>query len=221
MARLALNKSSLKKQRDQLKTYKKFLPSLDLKRQQLMIEWRSSQRELARLDRELNEVGQRMPELMDLLGSSDVPLTGLFRVTGVEIKEINVVGVRVPELGAVTFDVAEYSVLAKPFWVDHLVDAGKSLAELRLRREVQQQRTHVLADALRKVTQRVNLFEKVLIPQAKDNIRKINIFLADSQRVAVVRSKIAKAKTVARRSGQADASEGDADEPMSPIEQGA
>jgi V/A-type H+-transporting ATPase subunit D len=207
MARLALNKSSLKKQRDQLKTYKKFLPSLDLKRQQLMIEWRSSQKELARLESELGRVGERMPELLDLLGSSDVPLAGLLRVTGVEIKEINVVGVRVPELGQVSFDVTKYSVLAKPFWVDHLVDAAKSLAELRLRREVQHRRTMVLADALRKVTQRVNLFEKVLIPQAQDNIRKINIFLADSQRVAVVRSTIAKAKTVARRVDQADESE--------------
>ncbi|MBY0585650.1 V-type ATP synthase subunit D [bacterium] len=204
MARLALNKSSLKKQRDQLKTYKKFLPSLDLKRQQLMIEWRSSQRELERLDSELSRIGERMPELLDLLGSAEVPLAGLLRVTGVEIKEINVVGVRVPELGKVSFVVADYSLLAKPFWVDHLVDGSKSLAELRLRREVQQRRTHVLADALRKVTQRVNLFEKVLIPQAQDNIRKINIFLADSQRVAVVRSKIAKAKTVARRADQQD-----------------
>ncbi len=112
MARLALNKSSLKKQRDQLKTYKKFLPSLDLKRQQLMIEWRSSQKELARLESELGRVGERMPELLDLLGSSDVPLAGLLRVTGVEIKEINVVGVRVPELGQVSFDVTKYSVLA-------------------------------------------------------------------------------------------------------------
>jgi V/A-type H+-transporting ATPase subunit D len=202
MARLALNKSSLKKQRDQLKTYKKFLPSLDLKRQQLMIEWRSSQQELARLDSELGRVGERMPQLLDLLGSAEVPLAGLLRVTGVEIKEINVVGVRVPELGQVSFVLSDYSVLAKPFWVDHLVDAAKSLAELRLRREVQVRRTQVLADALRKVTQRVNLFEKVLIPQAQENIRKINIFLADSQRVAVVRSKIAKAKTVARRTDQ-------------------
>jgi V/A-type H+-transporting ATPase subunit D len=164
-----------------------------------MLEFRSADAELRRLEQEIEATSAQLPSLLELLGSSLVPLDGLARVIGVDVGEVNVVGVRLPELRNVRFDVRPYSMLAKPFWVDHLVDLLKSICELRLRHGVQQKRVEILADALRKVTQRVNLFEKVLIPSTQGNIRKINIFLADGQRVAVVRSKIAKAKTVERR----------------------
>lgn len=202
MARLALNKSSLKKQRDQLKTFKKFLPSLDLKRQQLQIEFRRAKAELQELDLRMTKVHDSLPALLELLGSSSMDLSGLVKVDSVRTRQVNLVGVRVPEFEGINVSVAGYSMLAKPFWVDNLVDGLRQMAELRLRRKVQEQRVAIVAEALRKVTQRVNLFEKVLIPQAKENIRKINIFLADGQRVAVVRSKIAKAKNVARHMEQ-------------------
>lgn len=200
MARLALNKSSLKRQRDQLKTFRKFLPSLDLKRQQLQLELRKTQQQRNKLNEELERVTLRLPALLELLGSSPIELDGVVTVTGVELEESNVVGVRVPVLQQVSFARKPYSMLSKPFWVDHLVEVIEELAEIRIRQEVEDRRIQLLAEALRKVTQRVNLFEKVLIPQAEENIRKINIFLADGQRVAVVRSKIAKAKNLAKHS---------------------
>ncbi len=200
MARLALNKSSLKRQRDQLKTYRRFLPSLDLKRQQLMLELRDAQRERDALAAEALRAETGLRPLCELVGAYRVDLTGLFRVGRIRMAEENAVGVRLPVLQSIDFEVALYSMLAKPFWVDFLVDAGKRLVELRLRSQVAEERARLLAEAVRTVTQRVNLFEKVLIPTAEENIRKINIFLADAQRVSVVRSKIAKAKTVARAS---------------------
>ena len=51
---------------------------------------------------------------------------------------------------------------------------------------------------MRKVTQRVNLFEKVLIPRTREQIRRIRIYLSDAERAAVVRSKIAKRKHAAQ-----------------------
>lgn len=198
MARLALNKSSLKRQRDQLKTYRRFLPSLDLKRQQLMLELREAQRVRDGLRAEIRDAETALAPLCQLVGAYRVDLTGLIRVTSVRVSQANAVGVRLPVFDGVDFAVSEYSFLTKPFWVDFLVEVGKKLVELRLEIHVAEQRVSLLHDAVQTVTQRVNLFEKVLIPTTEDNIRKINIFLADAQRVSVVRSKIAKAKTVAR-----------------------
>ncbi|MEM6429093.1 MAG: V-type ATP synthase subunit D, partial [Deinococcota bacterium] len=48
--------------------------------------------------------------------------------------------------------------------------------------------------AVKRTTQRVNLFDKVLIPNAQETIRRIQIFLADADRAAVVRAKLAKQK---------------------------
>ena len=47
---------------------------------------------------------------------------------------------------------------------------------------------------MRSTAQRVNLFEKVKIPEARENIRVIGIYLGDQQTSAVVRGKIAKKK---------------------------
>jgi V/A-type H+/Na+-transporting ATPase subunit D len=70
----------------------------------------------------------------------------------------------------------------------------KRLAELRVHLQVRQERVERLDYAARRLTQRVNLFEKVLIPRAIESIRRIVIFLSDQERAAVVRSKIAKQK---------------------------
>ena len=64
--------------------------------------------------------------------------------------------------------------------------------------QVERRRLALLDEAVRKVTQRVNLFEKVLIPRTKEHIRKIRIYLSDAERAAVVRSKIAKRKHAAQ-----------------------
>jgi len=191
---LALNKTALKQQRDQLAMYQRFLPSLDLKRQQLIADYQRARQQRDATQQEIDEQRSSSGELLALLGASEQDLTGLVRVESVAIREENVLGVRLPILDDVQVHVAEYSMLARPFWVDLLVELLQSMAVLRIRIDVDQERLRRLNDAVRRITQRVNLFEKVLIPQAEENIQRIRIFLSDAERTAVVRSKIAKAK---------------------------
>ena len=190
---LALNKSTLKQQRDQLAMYRRFLPSLDLKRQQLIADSQRAKLALAATEREIDELLASQDGLFSLLGASEQNLTGLVRIESVAITEENRLGVRLPVLGPMAFHITEYSMLAKPFWVDFLVELLQAMATLHRRREVETVRLNRLQDAVRRITQRVNLFEKVLIPQAEEDIQRIRIYLADTERAAVVRSKIAKA----------------------------
>lgn len=195
--RLSLNKNSLKQQRDQLKLYKRFLPSLDLKRQQLLGAWKEARERLAEAEAEISDYRDSLDQMLPLLGSSTLrarDLSSLVRVQDVSIEEQNVVGAKVPVVRRIEFQRAEYSTLTLPFWVDQLVDNLEGLARLRIQREVQQARVDRLGAAARKITQRVNLFEKVLIPTANDNIKKIRIAMSDEERSAVVRSKLAKKK---------------------------
>ncbi len=195
--RLSLNKSSLKQQRDALSMYRRFLPSLDLKRQQLLTAWREAREELAELAREDAALRQRVESLLPLLGSSTLrtrDLSSLVRVRSVNIVSENVVGARVPVVRSIDFERTSYSTLTLPFWVDQLVDELEASARMRLRMQVQQERVARLELASRKVTQRVNLFEKILIPTAKRNIKRIQIALSDEERSAVIRSKLSKKK---------------------------
>jgi len=195
--RLSLNKNSLKQQRDQLAMFRRFLPSLDLKRQQLLGAWKQSCQQLAQAQQNIDRYQQSLNRLLPLLGSSTLQtrdLSSLVRVREVAIGEENVVGVHVPLVLDMEFERSPYSTLTLPFWVDQLVDNLENLAKLRVQFQVHQARVEKLGAAARKITQRVNLFGKVLIPTAQDNIKRIRIALSDEERAAVVRSKLAKRK---------------------------
>ena len=194
MAKLSISKSSLKFQRDQLKLFERFLPSLDLKRQQLLTEFKKAQIQLKEAQRDIEELKAGLDQLMEPLGASGIDLSGLVTVENVDIAEENIVGAKLPIAREVQFRIAPYSTLAKPFWVDFLVDYVQRMATLRVHLQVREERVKRLELAVRRITQRVNLFEKVLIPGARSNIKRIQLGLSEEERSAVVRSKIAKRK---------------------------
>ena len=202
MATLSLNKSSLQQQRQKLELFERFLPSLDLKRQQLTAEYKKSLQVLAKAEQGSDKASRSLTGLLPILGSATMKLSGLVRIRHVDIGEEDVLGVRLPALQAVEFVTADYSQLATPFWIDDLVACLKEVVTFRIRLHVYRERAARMQSAVRRITQRVNLFDKVLIPDAKGNIARIQIFLSDIGRAAVVTSKIAKRKR-ARRPGSA------------------
>lgn len=208
MPKLRLSKNSLQQQQQQLKLYQRLLPSLDLKRRQLTVEVQKARSEhqaaLAEAETLEADIGRELPMLAD----RSVDLRGLVTMQGYQVGEQNIVGTRLPILENVQFAVAEYSLLATPAWIDILVRRLKDAAEARVRFRIAGQRVQLLEQAVRKITQRVNLFEKLLIPNAKKNIQRIRIYLGDSERAAVIISKLSKVKQL-QASGGGDA-DGDA-----------
>ena len=194
MTKVAINKSSLAHQRNQLRLFQRFLPSLDLKRQQLLTEQKESQNQLAMAEQEIEDLTRSLPGLMEPLGASGIDLQGLVTIESVVIEEENIVGARLPVAREVKFRTAPYAMLGKPFWVDFLVEYLQRMCILRVHLQVRHERVARLNQQVRRITQRVNLFEKVLIPEAKEHIKRIQIGLGEQERSAVVRSKIAKKK---------------------------
>jgi V/A-type H+-transporting ATPase subunit D len=199
MARLKLSKSGLAEERGQLDLCKRTLPSLDLKRRQLSVELAKARRAHAEARVAVDALETRVGEELPMLANPDIEVRGLVKMTAFELDEENVVGVRLPRLARVECEVADYSLLARPAWVDLVVDRLKEVAEERTRLLVLAERVRILELHERRTTQRVNLFEQILIPTAKRNIQRIQIFLGDAERAAVVRSKLAKAKQVKAR----------------------
>ncbi|MDY7091641.1 MAG: V-type ATP synthase subunit D [Acidobacteriota bacterium] len=198
MARLALSKSSLLKERRQLANFERFLPSLDLKRKQLMIERGKARTAYAARRRELEELQAEVEDKLPMLANHEVELDGLVQIENVRRSEENVVGTRLPRIDEVEVAVRPYAFLGRPHWVDNLVRLLRAYLEARLQERVAEQRVKILEHAVQRITQRVNLFEKVLIPRTRENIQRIEIYLADEQRSAVVRAKIAKRKNLER-----------------------
>ncbi len=192
MARLSLNKSTLSEFVKQLKTYRNFLPSLDLKRRQLLSEQEKARRELLELDRREQTLRPMVDKQIPMLGYTHVNVRGIVRVTNAEVVEENVMGIRLPKLGRLDVKVSEYPFLAKPHWVDRVVRLLQEAIEIRMHRQVMERRLELLASSAKVISQRVNLFEKVLIPKTEANIQRIRVYLSDSERASIVRAKIAK-----------------------------
>ena len=194
MARLSLTKASLSKQKSQLKVFEGVLPSLDLKRRQISAERGKARQMLAEIQKKLKEIEPEIAQKIPMLSNELVDLTDIVKVTRVDLGEENVMGTRLPKVNQVQIQIRDYALLGKPFWVDRLVELLKVAMEKQIGVQVAQQRVKLLAQAERIVTQRFNLFDKVLIPQTKTNIKKIQIYLADADRAGIVNSKIAKRK---------------------------
>jgi V/A-type H+-transporting ATPase subunit D len=197
MAQLTLSKSALQDQRRKLASYKRFLPSLELKRQQLVGERARAVAELAEaetaLDGFLSDIGERLP----MLANREIDLDGLVELVSLEQDRQNVVGVWLPRLVSFEVKVKDYSRLGRPAWVDVAAARLRDCVELNLRVRFARQRVKILEKAVRQITQRVNLFDKILIPRSRKNIQRIQIYLGDKERAAVVQSKVAKRKRAA------------------------
>lgn len=197
MAQLQLNKASLARETARLRTLERFLPSLDLKRQQLMAAHAAARRALAAVEEEIDACAATAAQETPMLAAPKLALDSLVELRGYTVSADNIAGARAPRLESVDIAVRPYSPMSLPHWVDDVARLLAAALEAQVRREVAARRADILAEAVETITQRVNLFAKVLIPNARANIKRIRIHLSDAEMAAVVRSKIAKRKRAA------------------------
>jgi V/A-type H+-transporting ATPase subunit D len=194
MAKFKLTKGELKRQRDALRQYERYLPTLQLKKQQL-------QMEILYQVSILQEKRQLELTKKGAIGA----WSGLLVEPGINIRQWiipketftgikNIAGIDLPVFEGLEFEAAVYDLFIFPLWVDAAVEALKDLVSLRREINIIEKGIDILRQELRITTQRVNLFEKVKIPESQEAIRLIKIYLGDQMTNAVGRSKIAKRK---------------------------
>ncbi|HOG50542.1 MAG TPA: V-type ATP synthase subunit D [Lentisphaeria bacterium] len=199
MTKIKLTKNELKVQRDALKRFNRYLPTLQLKKQQLQMEVRQMREHIADLHRQMEEHAADWATAMPLLSGVDsTGLAELLRVQEWRVGQRNVAGTDVPVFVSLTFAEVDYDLFATPPWFDDVLQAAREQIEMRLKVRLVEEMLALIEQELRVVTQRVNLFEKVKIPETRENIRIINIYLGDQQTNSVGRSKIAKGKCAQR-----------------------
>lgn len=190
-----LSKTELKRQRDSLKRFTRFLPTLQLKKQQLQMEIQRANEEVrAHLEGE-RLFNEKLREWVELMSSGEFDMIPpMVEVARIDTDVRNVAGVDIPVFRHVIFKQVEYDIFSTPCWFDEGLATVQKRISLRIQREILIRQRELLQEELRTTTQRVNLFEKVKIPETKENIRKIRIYLGDQQTAAVGRAKIAKNK---------------------------
>ena len=192
MAKIKLTKNELKKQKDELKMFRRYLPTLMLKKQQLQMEIRTTEARIRDLMTEKDRIDESFKAWIAVFGETGVFVPGILTVTEIRTVSGNIAGVEIPIFKGAEFEVAPYDLISKPLWLDLAVDRVRKVLLLDLEAATLNEQRKRLERELRTTTQRVNLFEKVKIPEAKTNIKMIRVYLGDQQTAAVVRGKIAK-----------------------------
>ena len=193
MERIKHTKNELKKQKDDLKRFVRYLPTLALKKQQLQIE-------IMRILHATGELKNKMEIFRESISgwvavfAEEVNMEKLIGIEKISTRTGNIAGIDIPIFEKVDFREKSYDFIKMPLWVDYGIEAVKELVSLKAEHQILEEQLSVIRQELKITTQRVNLFEKIKIPQARENIRKINIFLGDLQTASVVTGKISKNK---------------------------
>jgi V/A-type H+-transporting ATPase subunit D len=192
MAKLKLTKNELKKQKDALKMFQRYLPTLMLKKQQLQAEIRGVEIRVRELRAEKQRIDESFKAWISVFGEEGVFTVNIVRISRLVTSEGNIAGVPIPVFGGADFEVEHYDLLKTPLWLDAAVESMKKVLLIDLEAETMEEQRRRLMAELRTTTQRVNLFEKIKIPESKRSIKKIQVYLGDEQTAAVVRGKISK-----------------------------
>ncbi|MFH0917593.1 MAG: V-type ATP synthase subunit D [Candidatus Omnitrophota bacterium] len=194
MAKIKLTKGELKRQRDALKQFQRYLPTLQLKKQQLQLEILQQNAILQETKQTLIKKSQVAYSWAGLLAQTQVEIKLFLKTEKIITHLKNIAGVDIPVLDTVEFGEQDYDLFLMPLWLDAAIQALREMIVLNQEILVRQRGANILRQELRVTTQRVNLFEKVKIPLAQENIRLIKIYIGDQMANAVGRCKIAKRK---------------------------
>ncbi len=193
---IKLTKNELKAQKESLKMYQRYLPTLQLKKQQLQTEIRTIENRAKQVRYDRDRLNAEFREWIAVFGESDAFSPEMLAVREIRTSTGNIAGVSIPIFDGAEFERSAYDLYRTPLWVDTASDKLEKVLLLDLEAQILDEQVRLLRVELRTTTQRVNLFEKVKIPEAKENIKKINVYLGDQQVASVVRGKISKRNLV-------------------------
>ena len=194
MAKVKLTKTELKAQTDALKRFQRFLPMLQLKKQQLQGEIAGIVAKAEETAARERAVRQGLNRWIGLFATDERLVAGLVRVKSVNTGSANIAGVAIPTFESIETAVKAIDSWSMPAWIDDAVRTTVEVLSLKCERRVYDEQRRLVEEELRLTSQRVNLFEKVKIPECREAIRVIKIALGDEQTAAVTRGKIAKGR---------------------------
>jgi len=199
---IKLTKNELKAQKESLKMYRRYLPTLQLKKQQLQTEIRAIETRAFEVRTNRDRLNAEFEAWIAVFAETDCFAPDTVQVRTIHTATGNIAGVAIPVFSGADFERASYDLYSTPLWVDTAADRLERVLKLDLEARVLDEQVRLLQIELRTTTQRVNLFEKVKIPEARANIKRITVYLGDQQVAGVVRGKISK-KNLERASEEA------------------
>ena len=203
--RIKLNKVSLRTQKQKLAMYQRFLPALEARKQQFLMQLAIVRSEISEQEARLQQALDAIREWAALYGDMGPLLKYYIEMEKVEKSVRNVAGLNVPQFEGVVFTDLSYSFFATPPSFEEVLRKSREAVASREAIGVLKEAEQVLFEGFRKTSQRINLYEQRLIPDCREAIRRIVVYLQDQQAAAVGVAKVAKRMTEAAVTREATA----------------
>ncbi|HOJ63133.1 MAG TPA: V-type ATP synthase subunit D [Spirochaetota bacterium] len=185
------NKTAMQFLKKQLKIRENALPTLKSKESALRMTVKKEKENLLKLEEKYNSLYKKIKDFSELWGEFNVTY---FSVKNINIDIKKIAGIKTPILGSVDYDIKEFSNFLNPVWFVEGINLLKELSEIEIEIEIQKKKIAILEYARKKTTQKVNLYEKVQIPEYSEAILKIKRYLEDVDNLEKSAQKITKQK---------------------------
>jgi V/A-type H+-transporting ATPase subunit D len=195
--RIKLNKVSLRTQKQKLAMYQRFLPALEARKQQFLMQLAIVRKQIVEQEARLKDVMQEIATWSALYGDLGPLLRYFIQIEEIKSSVRNVAGLKVPQFHGVEFSDPPYSYFATPLSFEEVLRQSRNAIECREAIRMLKEGEQVLFEGFRKTSQRINLYEQRLIPDCREAIRKIVVYLQDQQAASVGVAKVAKRMTEA------------------------
>lgn len=190
--RIRLNKVSLRDQKQKVAMYERFLPALEARKQQLVMQLAVVRNKIRDQRESMEKILEEIRSWASLYWDMEQFLRFYIAIREIRFASRNVAGLKIREFKEIIFDEPGYSLFRTAYSFDVVLKRTREAISLREHIKILEEQEQILLEGFRKTSQRINLYEKRLVPQCREGIRRITVYLQDQQAAAVGVAKVAK-----------------------------
>ena len=192
--KILMNKNTLAALKVELKEYNTALPVFEMKEQQLKEVVQTTESNIARLRTTIAAINRETKTWVAVMAEETINLSETIQVDQVLTRKREIAGVTVTVFQDIAFKDAEVDLFNTPLWVDAALDVIRDQKTNQTLVQIEERNLELLREELAEARRMKNALKEVFIPETEENIRKIEIYLGDVERLAIGCAKLVKKK---------------------------
>jgi V/A-type H+-transporting ATPase subunit D len=165
-----------------------------MKEQQLKGMVQALEQGISILKEDIEKTSEQIKNWVAVMAEAGVDLSNLVKVDRIITEKQEIVGVTVETFSDIHFERSELDYFTTPLWVDAAIEVVIDQKTKHTILEIEQKKLELLQEELAEARRMKNALKEVFIPETIKNIRKIEIYLGDVERLAIGCAKLVKKK---------------------------
>lgn len=192
--KILMNKNTLAALKVELKEYDTALPVFEMKEQKLKEVVQAIENDIIRLKRFIATTNAETKKWVAVMAEDTIDISEMVKVDHIITGKREIAGVTIEVFKDILFKDTEVDLFNTPLWVDKAIEVIQDQKTNRTLVEIEERNLELLWEELAEARRMKNALKEVFMPETKENIRKIEIYLGDVERLAIGCAKLVKKK---------------------------